>query len=335
MNAKHESNDGQVHQLSRRHHPSFRLEVVSAQVEAEVAGYDETKVVPDVLLETNVGRVALEVFFRHQVPAEKIWKYAKKLHMSAVEICLTDVAVDASSAAIEMAMADLSRWRWLHNQHSRGLEVQMVRLLSMSTRIFVPQPAIATPKLRMSTVPSTKLKQAANLRGKLQALIVRMAAVTPAKKIELVRGLDTTMRIALHCHYLGVSPLQLPLNLMQSVEKGGALGSHPVIWQTGIFAKFCMSGGEFAAQDVEVWVRNCIDDKALLTPESVTQSTNGFSPVAEGAYHFLRNLAAQGLLRGIRGLHPWSSRFAPVAPTKEQVRLLLKAQPPAVNRLLI
>lgn len=263
VNARHESNDGRVHQMSRRHHPFFQLEVVNSHVEAEVSGYDETKVVPDVLLETNMGRVALEVFFRHQVQAEKVWKYAKKLHMSAVEICLADVAVDASSASIEMALTDLSRWRWLHNQHSRYLEVQMVRLLAMSTRIFVPQPAVASPTLRMSTLPSAKLKQAANMRGKVQALIVQMATVTPAEKIRLVRGLDTTTRIALHCHYLGVSPLLLPLNLMQSVENGGALGSHPVLWQTGVFAKFCMSGGEFAAQDVEAWVRNSIDDNEV------------------------------------------------------------------------
>ena len=195
VNARHESNDGRVHQMSRRHHPFFQLEVVNSHVEAEVSGYDETKVVPDVLLETNMGRVALEVFFRHQVQAEKVWKYAKKLHMSAVEICLADVAVDASSASIEMALTDLSRWRWLHNQHSRYLEVQMVRLLAMSTRIFVPQPAVASPTLRMSTLPSAKLKQAANMRGKVQALIVQMATVTTAATAPSWRGVKRIGRI--------------------------------------------------------------------------------------------------------------------------------------------
>lgn len=332
VSAKHESSDGQVHQLSWRHHPFFQLAVVSVQVEVEVTGFDETKVVPDVLFETEMGRVALEVFFRHQVPAEKIWKYAKNLHTSALEIHLNDVSVDASSSYIKAALSDVSRWRWLHNQHSRYMDVQMVRLLSMSTKIFVPQAASAVAKLRMSTVPSTKLKQAANMEGKVRTLLARLAAITPAEKIKLIRQLDTTMRIALHCYYLRLSPLLLPVHLMQSVENGGALGSHPVIWQTGVFAKFCLSGGQFSAHDVEAWVRNSVEDKVFHTPESITQSTNGFSPAAEGAYHFLRNLAAQGLLAEIKGARPWNSYFAPLFGSKEEVCSLLKSLPPAVNK---
>jgi hypothetical protein len=121
---------------------------------------------------------------------------------------------------------------------------------------------------------------------------------------------------------------------MQTVENGGALGTHPVVWQTGVFAKFCISGGEFSAQDAEAWVRNSIEDKAFLTPESITQTTNGFSPVAEGLYHFLRNLSAQGLLAEIRGPRPWSSRFASIAANREDVRTLLKSHSPAVSALV-
>jgi hypothetical protein len=332
VNALHDSNDGNVHHLSWRHHPFFQLNVVSVQVEAEVSGYDDTKLIPDVLFETDLGRVALEVFFRHQVPAEKVWKYGNRLHISALEVCLNDVAVDASSASINAALADVSRWRWLHNQHSRYIDVQMVRLLAMSTKTFVPQPALAVPKLRMGTVPSTKLQHASNMEGKVRTFLARLAAIEPAQRLHLVRRLDTTTRVALHCYYLKLSPLLLPLNLMQSVENGGALGSHPVIWQTGVFAKFCMSGEQFSAHDVETWVRNSVEDKMFNTPESITQSMNGFSPVAEGAYHFLRNLAAQGLLAEVKGARPWSSRFGPVFGSKEEVCSLLKSLPPAATR---
>jgi Competence protein CoiA-like family len=332
INAQHVTNDDHVHHLSWRHHPFFKLHVVSAQVEAEVDGYEDTKVIPDVLFETEWGRVALEVYFRHQVPAEKIWKFSHRVHISALEVCMNDLPVESSSASINAALADVNRWRWLHNQHSRYMDVQMVRLLALSSKIFVPQPSLTLPKLTMRTVPSTKLKQAANMGGKVRAFLQRLGSCEPFERIQLVRGLDTTTRIALHCHYLQLSPLRLPLHLMQTVENGGALGTHPVVWQTGVFAKFCISGGDFSAQEVESWVRNTIEDKAFLTPESITQTTNGFSPVAEGVYHFLRNIAAQGLLAEIRGQRPWSSRFAPVAPNKEEVRLLLMAQIPAVNR---
>ena len=331
VNARHVTSDDQVHHLSWRHHPFFRLHVVGAQVEEEVNGYDDTKVIPDVLFETEWGRVALEVYFRHQVPAEKIWKFSSRMHISALEVCLNDLRVDSSSASINAALADVSRWRWLHNQHSRYMDVQMVRLLARSNKIFVPQPSLTVPKLAMHTVPSAKLKQAANMGGKVRAFLQRLGSCEQFERIQLVRGLDTTTRVALHCHYLQLSPSSLPLHLMQTVENGGALGTHPVVWQTGVFAKFCMSGGEFSAQDVEVWVRNSIEDKAFATPESITQTTNGFSPVAEGAYHFLRNLAAQGLLMEIRGQRPWSSRFAPVAANKEEVRTLLKSHSPAVS----
>jgi len=112
---------------------------------------------------------------------------------------------------------------------------------------------------------------------------------------------------------------------MQAVDGQGALGMHPLFWQTGVFAKFCMVGSEFSAKSVETWVRTTVEDEALDRPENMTQSTNGFSAVAEALYHFLRNLSAQGLLREIKGKKPWESTFAPVAPSKREVveRLLL------------
>lgn len=331
INAQHASSDGQVHHLHWRHQPHYRLKVVGAHVETEVTSWDGVKVIPDVLVDTQWGQVALEVYFRHQVPEEKIWKLSNSVHISTLEVCLNDLPVDASSSAISTALADPKRWRWLHNQHEKYLNAQMVRLLAMSTRIFVPVAPTKVLRLTQRTVPSSKLKQAASMGGKVAAFLRKIESCEPTERSQLVRRLDSTTRIALHCRYLQISPLKVPLHLMQTVENGGAMGMHPVVWQTGVFAKFCMGGVEFSAQDVETWVRKSIEDKAFDTPESITQSTNGFSPVAEGAYHFLRNLAAQGLLKEIRGQRPWSSRFAPIAVSKAEICSLLLSQAPAIE----
>lgn len=118
---------------------------------------------------------------------------------------------------------------------------------------------------------------------------------------------------------------------MQTFYGASSLGMHPIVWQTGVFAKFCMAGSKFGVRAVEDWIRATIEDEALETLEGMTQSANGFSIVTEALYYYLRNLSAQGLLREIRGQRPWDSTFSPIKPTKAEVRALLLARPAAIK----
>lgn len=329
VHASHVTEDGESHELFWRYTPNFTLDVRSAQVEQEVTRFEQT-LKPDVLFETTFGSLAVEVYFRHQVPAEKLEKLRNRFYLSTVEIDLSDLSAEASSQAIHEALADLRRWKWLHNQHAFYLQADMVRLLARSTRFFAPKPPQAQPQLSMQKVPHRKLATADGMKQRIESLAMELRALPQNDALARVRALSTEMRIALHCHYIGIRPTQLPLHLMQTFEGSGAPGMHPVVWETGVFAKFCMAGGEFSVRQVEDWVRTAFDDKDLQKLESMTQSTNGFSSITEAMYHFLRNLAAQGLLREIKGKRPWESRFAQVAPSRAEVRTRVLALSPAL-----
>ena len=330
VRAEYETEDSEVHELFWKYTPHYCLDVESAEVEAEVVRIEAT-IKPDVFFRTTFGYVAAEVCFRHPVPPEKLEKIRNKVHLSTVEINLSDLPVDASSQTINAAIADIRRWKWLHNQHAFYIETDMCRLLAKSTRIFVPKPPHAQPQLSMHKVPTRKLATADELRMRAAQLAAELRETPSRDALQRVRSLGTEMRIALHCHYIGIKPTQLPLNLMQTFYGASSLGMHPIVWQTGVFAKFCMAGDEFSVKPVEEWVRAAFEEKELETLESMTQSTNGFSTVAEALYYYLRNLCAQGLLRENKGKRPWESSFAPIKSTRTEVRARLLALPAATK----
>ncbi len=325
-----ESTDGQMHELHRRYHPHYRLKVRSAEVEADLGNIQ-----PDVLFVTEYGRIAFEVFFRHQVPLEKIEKLKYHHYLSAIEIDLSDLPVDSSSHAINQAISDVKRWNWLHNQHMTYIQGEMASMLARSTRIFVPEPVERIPRIALRTLPSKKLAKADKLNFKAKRFIHELRQLSVEERVERVLCLENELRIAIHCELIGITPTKLPLHLMQSINGQGALGVHPVVWQTGVYAKYCMAGGEFTAKEVEQWLRKTIKDKAFSSALSITQTTNGFSPVAEGIYHFLRNLSVQGLLFEIKGRKPWDSRFKPLYETKEETLKALLSLPSALGTLHI
>lgn len=311
-----------------RAHPCYEIEIESAEVEVEV-GPAAFKVRPDVLLKTGLLRLAVEVFFRHRVPPEKIDVLRNGLMLSTVELDLSDLPVTASSQRINHAITENWRWKWLHNQHGAHLRARMESFLVRSTGIFFPRPVRDVPEIALRAIPTTQLAKANRLQGEAAALAAVLRVAGPREMFQQVRSLGKEMRIALHCYYLGIPPLRLPMHLMQTTEGSSALGVHPIQWQSGVFAKFCMGGDEFTAQTVEKWIRAAFQDKELDTPMSITQTANGFSPVTEALYHFLRNISAQGLLQEIKGPRPWMSRFAPARKTKMECREMLNSLPPA------
>ena len=333
VHAELESSDGCTHEAYRRIHPHYEREITGAEIEVEVrSAFQSVVVKPDVLLHSKHWRLAVEVYFRHKVPPEKLEKLQNYFYLSAVELDLSDLPVTASSREINAAIADLRRWVWLRNQETLQLRADLCRLLARSNSIFVPRHPEPTPRSRMNALPTRKIATADTLGERTRKLVKELRGLPQEAVLQRVRALATEPRIALHCHYLGIRPAQLPLHLTQSVDGQSAMGMHPILWQTGVFAKFCLQGSPFNARMVESWVRTAFDDEAFLSPEHLTQSTNHFSEVTEAIYHFLRDLSAQGLLAEHRERRPWKSTFAPVRNTRAEVMELLLTHPPALSQ---
>ncbi len=326
VRAETESADGVMHELYWRYQPSYRLKIKSVEIEADLG-----TIKPDLLFTTDYGRVAVEVYFRHQVPPDKIAELRNR-YLSTVEIDLSNLPTNASTSMINAAIGDRNRWQWLHNQHEAYVRADMCHLLTMSTRIFVPEAVQRVPKISMNSLPSRKLANADKLLERAENLAANLRRLPIAKRIVQVRNLDLELRVALHCVQIGLAPTRLPPNLMQTTDGQSALGMHPVMWQTGVFAKFCMIGNEFRVREVEDWVRSSFDDKALTAPSGMTQTTNGFSTVAQALYHFLRNLSAQGLLCEIKASKPWESVFAPIDSSKNLVLARLMREPSSIPK---
>jgi hypothetical protein len=330
-----QSEDGVMHTAYKRFHPYYERVITHATVEEPVQSYvHNITVQPDVLIYTSNLRLAVEVYFRHAVPEDKCAKL-EQMALSAVEVDMSDLSTTAPAAeinaAINDAIDDLSRWRWLCNRDVFIERAPLDRMLSRSHSIFRPKAPAPAPTLTKNIgLPSRKLADAEKMLARAEQLRVRLKTMSPDTAIDLVRELGIEMRVALHCSYLGIRPLQLPLNLMQKVDGQSSIGMHPVQWQTGVFLKFCMRQELFDVWMVERWVRTAFRCDAFTSHENLTWSANQFSLVHEAIYHFLRNLAAQGLLYEEIGRRPWESKFAALGP-REAINSRLHNLPPAVS----
>jgi hypothetical protein len=249
---QYQSNDGALHELLWRHRPTYSLQVKDAEVESTRF----PAVVPDVLFLSDRGWIAVEVYFRHAVPPEKLLRLVD-LSLSSVEIDLSDLTVDAPAAEINRALTQLSRWTWLHNRCKASEEFALHNLLAYSRRILTPDTPPAQPKAAGSTVPSRLMEDASSAayHAKAQRLMAELRELPPAAHPSLLRSLGREQRLALHCLQIGVRPTQLPANLLQSVTRQSAIGAHTILWQTGLFAKFCMTGDAFTAKQAAFWLR--------------------------------------------------------------------------------
>lgn len=168
--------------------------------------------------------------------------------------------------------------------------------------------------------------------GYAAQIAAKLSDMPEAEKTAFLHDLSREVRLALHCHWIGVSPAQLPMHLMQGVTRQSAYGSVPaILWQTGVFAKFCMSGGEpITAQRAAFWIRRIFPD--LDKPNALYSTASNLNEYSEATFNFLNHLAEQGLLRRIPGKRPWEDMFRPVGPTRAAVRARLLELPPAKSR---
>lgn len=320
VEGRYQSNDGEVHRLYWRHLPVYNVEVKSAQVEST----HFPAVVPDVLFVTNRGFVAVEVFYRHAVPPEKLEKL-QQLSLSTVEVDLSDLPATISSSGLTTALRQGRRWSWLNNRCKAGEEYTLYQQLVYSQRILIPETPSEDPIISGSNVPSRLLADASSNTVQLQAqqLVARLKQLPPHERPSVLRQLRRELRLALHCLQIGVAPRRLPPHLMQSVTRQSIFAMSTVLWQTGLFAKFCMHGGSFTAKQAAAWIRAVFP--GFEGTAHTAETANGFNEYSEATYNFLNHLWAQGLLERIPGRRPWDFTFAPVAPSSAQVRAKLLA----------
>lgn len=274
--------------------------------------------VPDVLLEKGSRKLAVEIHFRHPVPPQKV-ALLEQNYTHAVEVDLSDLPVDASPDELKVALGEVRRWSWLNNRSS--LFGELKAQLTTCSSLYIPKiKAIAerkVPTCSSPQVPHNKIKEA-------EEKVVAMAqwCAQPSASRRPYPELSPAEKLALHCAYIGIRPLELPLHLMQTVRGQLLLGHiHCVYWQTWFFAKFCIGSKPIELKSVERAARAMFCD--LRMPRKTLQSENGFSQVGELFYELLLQLAMQGLVTQHKGERAWLHTFSPKVQTKEEARSLL------------
>lgn len=319
--------DGATHTLNWRYLPTHNLSIKRAEVES----HQFEGVVPDVLIsDTDSFALAVEVFYRHAVDSNKL-KKLNRLPFSTVEVDLSDLAVTTSSADLAVALRQVSRWTWLNNRYESAYQARLTHQLENAfglTRIQLPS---SRPITSNSNIPSRMIADAGSkvTSANVIQLIAKLKATPMAEMPALLHNLTREVRLGLHCHWIGVPPAQLPVHLMQAVTRQSAYGPLPaILWQTGVFAKFCMSGtGPVTAQQAAFWIRRVFP--GLHKASSLYCTASNLNEYSEATFNFFNHLAEQGLLERIQGARPWDATFRPIAPTREEVRARLLQFPPA------
>lgn len=325
VHAQYQAIGGEIRELFWRHRPNYVLQPEGS--EEESTRFEG--VVPDVLFSTGRGWLAVEVYFRHAVPPEKLEKLLD-IGLSTVELDLSDLPVNASAATIKAAVCDVRRCTWLVNRFKVAEEYSLQRVLAHSTRIHFPERPSPIPEVAGSRVPS-KLLRDADTRGShanAQRLDMELRELPAPLRPQRLQGISREIRLALHCLQIGIRPTQLPNNLMQSVLHQSAFGVTPVLWQTGVFAKFCMVGGKFTAKQAAFWVQSVFP--SLDDARRTVETANGFNDYSDATHNFLNYLGAQGLVKVIKGNRPWEACFTPIAQTKTDVLEALGQYPAAL-----
>lgn len=300
--------------------PHSMFEADSAEVESQEFG----DVVPDVLLRKGNQRLMVEVHFRHPVPEEKVERIELH-HWPAVEVSLSDLPTESSPARIAAALADTRRWRWLYNR--LGLRGDIHKCLVASHGLYFPK-FQHLPTLRCATqLPNRRLATAEAMVPKATAWIEHSRVLSPEARERAYLTASLDLRLAIHCVWLGLRPLALPLNLMQKTRGQSILTEHAMYWQSWLFCKFCIGEQPFTAHDVTRAARRIFE--SLSRPHRTIQTDNGFSAATILFYEFLLQLARQGLVARIDGQNSWQHAFRPVVRTRKEARSLLSNFPPA------
>ena len=327
VEGRYQTPDGHMHSLHWRYLPTYDIDVKHTEVES----HQHVGIVPDVLIsDVSSFFLAVEVFYRHAVDSDKLEKL-KRLPFSTVEVDLSDLPVTASSADLNAALLQVSRWAWLNNRYQSAHQSRLTHQLESAFGMTKIQAPSKQPITSNSNIPSRMIADASSkaTTANVVQLVAKLKDTPMAEVPALLHNLSREVRLALHCHWIGVSPAQLPVHLMQSVTRQSAYGPMPaILWQTGVFAKFCMSGARpITAQQAALWIRRVFP--GLHKTSALYSTANNLTEYSEATFNFLNHLAEQGLLERIRGKRPSDATFRPVASTRAEVRARLLELPPA------
>jgi hypothetical protein len=105
----------------------------------------------------------------------------------------------------------------------------------------------------------------------------------PAARPTLLRPLSRELRLAVHCLQIGLKPEQIPPHLMQAVTRQSVFGVPTILWQTGLFAKFCMVSERFTAKRAAFWLRTVFPGMAGAA--HTAETANGFNEYSEATHN--------------------------------------------------
>lgn len=286
--------------------------------EVEPQEYKEKGFVPDVVIARGARKLAIEVYFRHPVPSDKV-ELLKRRYVHAVEVDLSDLPNNAAPGDLKTALSEVHRWRWLNNQSGLANEIQ--NQVDASSRTYTPPFAQlrqqSTPTCSSPQYPQNKIAEAEGCVDAAEAWLQ-----LPIGERSSYADLPPEMKLALHCHYLGLRPKELPLTLMQTVHGQSLLGRvHCMYWQTWFFAKFCIGTTPVDLGAVEQAARLAYPD--LRSLRATLQTGNGFSPTRQLFYELLLQLAMQGMVSQVTGPKAWLHTFSPRAKNRTEARRLL------------
>lgn len=279
---------------------------------------------PDVLLSCGALKMAVEVHFRHPVPSNKV-ELIEKRYLHAVEVDLSDLPDNAGPDVIGAALDDPRRWKWLNNRSA--LHSEIANQLRTCSRLYIPKlkdlSEMTTPTCSSPQIPHKKI-----LAAQARLALAHEWLARPKASRSAYSDLSADEKLALHCIYVGIEPVELPLHLMQTVRGQSLLGRvHCMYWQTWFFAKFCVGTQPLNLRHVVRTARQTYLE--LAAPSRTLQSENGFCAVSELFYEFLLQLALQGLLQQHNGPKAWLHTFSPKAGDRAAARALLTAFPAA------
>lgn len=329
VHVEYPPHDGERQELYWRHLPTYSLMVREAKVDSKHFEGMEL----DVHFFTDRCLLAVDVVHRDEAIPRKTERLTNNYSGPLVQLDLSDLPEDASPEQIKQSIRELSRWKWLNDNAKVGEEYSLRSQLAYSQKILFPPTPPAQPGITGNKIPSRLIRDANSTfnQVKAQRLMDELRALTPEARPSLLKGLEREARLALHCLQIGLRPTLLPPHLMQTINRQSAINAPVILWQTGLFAKFCMTGKAFTAKQGAFWLRTVFP--GMEDAARTRETANGFNEYSEVTYNFFNALGAQGLLRVIKGKHAWDAQFAPIAPTKVEVLNRLLMLPTAVYEL--
>lgn len=228
-------------------------------------------VVPDVQLETNEGRLFVELAVTSFADPEKRNKL-RGIGLPAMEISLRGIAPEAPLERIHFAvLEDMSRRSWIH--HARQGEIQTRLIAEVAARLRLREDRSGKPVPPATPLPPIQLwdgvapnedqdpegrkviSQAEEVDA--TALDAELRPLPRLDRLNLYAAWSPAEKVAYHCHLFNCPPRMLP-SWFNNREGGSRPFREPaIVWRTGIYLRYVAKyQASFTVGDVAAW---CLD----------------------------------------------------------------------------